>query len=183
MSRKSLGIYYGVIVLGVGYVGAFLTCGWYRNVSYPGLKVSELCLVSEEPDANRRLGVFFAPLIAALSHVRPSAHFVRDFGTFDGLGSPLGISSGGPLWRLVPQNVLRWGYALAASLLLGPVAWHWSRRRRRRPGPCKKCGYDLPGNTSGVCSECGAPVLNRAGRAPPTGAPDADCSPERLSRR
>ncbi|RJP41939.1 MAG: hypothetical protein C4547_01180 [Phycisphaerales bacterium] len=26
---------------------------------------------------------------------------------------------------------------------------------RQRPGYCRKCGYDLRGNTSGVCPECG----------------------------
>lgn len=32
------------------------------------------------------------------------------------------------------------------------------RDRRFRPGHCKKCGYDLTGNTSGRCSECGKGV-------------------------
>jgi len=37
-----------------------------------------------------------------------------------------------------------------------PTAWLWHRDRRRiRPGCCLRCGYDLTGNTSGVCSECG----------------------------
>ena len=33
----------------------------------------------------------------------------------------------------------------------------WLERRGRRPSPghCLTCGYDLTGNTSGVCSECG----------------------------
>jgi uncharacterized paraquat-inducible protein A len=29
---------------------------------------------------------------------------------------------------------------------------------RRRRGLCVKCGYDLTGNTSGVCPECGTPL-------------------------
>jgi hypothetical protein len=29
------------------------------------------------------------------------------------------------------------------------------RARRPLPGTCGKCGYDLTGNTSGVCPECG----------------------------
>jgi hypothetical protein len=32
------------------------------------------------------------------------------------------------------------------------------RWRRRRKGLCVKCGYDLTGNESGVCSECGTEV-------------------------
>ena len=34
----------------------------------------------------------------------------------------------------------------------GPVR----RRRRRRKGQCIPCGYDLTGNVSGVCPECGS---------------------------
>jgi len=38
-----------------------------------------------------------------------------------------------------------------------PTAWLWRRDRssRIRPGCCLRCGYNLTGNTSGVCSECG----------------------------
>ena len=32
------------------------------------------------------------------------------------------------------------------------------RRLRRKRGLCVKCGYDLTGNESGVCSECGTEV-------------------------
>ena len=41
-------------------------------------------------------------------------------------------------------------------ILALPTAWLWHRDRRRiRPGCCLRCGYDLTGNRSGVCSECG----------------------------
>ncbi len=32
------------------------------------------------------------------------------------------------------------------------------RRRRARTGHCLKCGYDLTGNVSGVCPECGTKI-------------------------
>ena len=35
---------------------------------------------------------------------------------------------------------------------LGPVHREY---RRRKKGLCIKCGYDLTGNVSGVCPECG----------------------------
>jgi hypothetical protein len=36
-----------------------------------------------------------------------------------------------------------------------PTAWlFWLGRRRPAPGACR-CGYDLTGNTSGRCPECG----------------------------
>jgi hypothetical protein len=50
-----------------------------------------------------------------------------------------------------------WAVALPA---LGASIWSWLAYRRRRdrdrPGHCNACGYDLKGNLSGVCPECGA---------------------------
>ena len=43
------------------------------------------------------------------------------------------------------------GFCPAISLFRGPVRRH----RRRRRGLCLKCGYNLTGNTTGVCPECG----------------------------
>jgi len=34
----------------------------------------------------------------------------------------------------------------------------WQDRRRVPPGHCGKCGYNLSGNVSGVCPECGTVV-------------------------
>lgn len=46
-----------------------------------------------------------------------------------------------------------WLPLLAAAI---PTAILFNRDRHRiPPGHCMKCGYDLTGNTSGVCSECG----------------------------
>ncbi len=39
----------------------------------------------------------------------------------------------------------------AVAFIRGPLR----RYRRRRGGLCVKCGYDLHGNESGVCPECG----------------------------
>src|SRR5206468_4099930 len=55
-------------------------------------------------------------------------------------------------------------YAVAVPFALPPLLWLAlrSRRacvmRRRRLGLCPRCGYDLRGNTSGKCSECGEAV-------------------------
>ena len=37
-----------------------------------------------------------------------------------------------------------------------PTILAWRRDRRIPPGHCQRCGYDLTGNVSGRCSECGA---------------------------
>ena len=52
-----------------------------------------------------------------------------------------------PLW--VPLSALSTPPAIA--LIRGPVR----RWRRRRKGCCVRCGYDLTGNVTGVCPECG----------------------------
>lgn len=36
----------------------------------------------------------------------------------------------------------------------------WRARRLRRPGHCRQCGYNLTGNVSGRCPECGAEVTS-----------------------
>ena len=44
-------------------------------------------------------------------------------------------------------------------LLVGlPTLLLWWRDRRVPPGHCQACGYDLTGNVSGVCPECGQKV-------------------------
>ena len=41
----------------------------------------------------------------------------------------------------------------------------YRRYRRRKKRLCLKCGYDLTGNVSGVCPECGEPRSNRVSEA------------------
>jgi rubrerythrin len=43
--------------------------------------------------------------------------------------------------------------ALLSLLLLRSRYW-----RNKRPWGCKQCAYDLTGNTSGICPECGNPI-------------------------
>ncbi len=45
-----------------------------------------------------------------------------------------------------------WVFLAAVSL---PTAVLWYRDRRIPPGFCQNCGYNLTGNVSGRCPECG----------------------------
>lgn len=60
------------------------------------------------------------------------------------------------------------GFELVGMFLCGPIlaavgiavlAVRWADKRpSAKPGRCRSCGYNLTGNTSGVCPECGAAV-------------------------
>jgi hypothetical protein len=45
-----------------------------------------------------------------------------------------------------------WLLFLLASI---PTAFLWYRDRRPPKGHCQTCGYDLTGNVTGICPECG----------------------------
>ena len=53
--------------------------------------------------------------------------------------------------------VLKLPFWIPFMLVALPTAYLFWRDRDRRypPGHCQKCGYDLQGNVSGVCPECG----------------------------
>jgi hypothetical protein len=58
-----------------------------------------------------------------------------------------------PLWA----PVVLFGACPTIAFIRGPVR----RWRRRRKGLCLACGYDLTGNVTGVCPECGVEIERR----------------------
>jgi len=62
-----------------------------------------------------------------------------------------------PFWVVVP--IL---YVYPIAVIFGKPA---RRRRRRRRGLCVDCAYDLRGNASGRCPECGNPTDSKIGPA------------------
>jgi hypothetical protein len=53
------------------------------------------------------------------------------------------------------------GWLPSLLFAIVPALWLWGAMRRRRlrsAGLCLACGYNLTGNTSGVCPECGKPA-------------------------
>jgi hypothetical protein len=89
-----------------------------------------------------------------------------------GTGSWLGVSyfakTGLASPRGTPGRFLIVAVPLAYPALLSAAAATASlltlarRRARGRQGQCRKCGYDLTGNLSGKCPECGTPVTTPA---------------------
>lgn len=85
------------------------------------------------------------------------------------------IGRNAPLWHAYDfpnYERERWAMPLCvmATLIaggeIGVRRFHqWLRRRRKQSadetGRCATCGYNLTGNASGVCPECGTPVAQK----------------------
>ena len=59
----------------------------------------------------------------------------------------------------LPVYALGFGLTLAGWL---KYAWKRARAQRISQGLCGACGYNLTGNTSGVCPECGAAASSQS---------------------
>ncbi len=73
----------------------------------------------------------------------------------------------GPEYRLGCINLPKFMHVavpfwLAFVPVAVPTAILWYRDRRPPKGHCQNCGYDLTGNVSGVCAECGEALSRRA---------------------
>ena len=65
----------------------------------------------------------------------------------------IGALIGLPLWSMLALTTAVPLMILTRSIRNGMRRWRWRRR-----GRCPACGYDLTGNTSGVCPECAAEI-------------------------
>ncbi len=54
----------------------------------------------------------------------------------------------------LPPLLLVSGLAFGLKLAFTPIS-----DRPHPPGHCKNCGYNLTGNVSGICPECGTPAM------------------------
>lgn len=60
--------------------------------------------------------------------------------------------------RMSHDGIINLPYSLAFAIWAAPTTFLWYLHGRRiLPGHCQKCGYDLTGNVSGICPECGKP--------------------------
>ena len=64
-----------------------------------------------------------------------------------------------PGWKVwVSTRSLFVPHWLFAVLFALPTAILWYRDRRPPKGHCQNCGYNLTGNVTGICPECGEPI-------------------------
>lgn len=75
-----------------------------------------------------------------------------------GLGIPLRFSLGSVQVTAIPLGSL-----LLFTGMFSVATWV-ARRRSIPAGSCVRCGYNLTGNVSGVCPECGAVVESCGGK-------------------
>ncbi len=81
---------------------------------------------------------------------RDVAFYWRVYGLLPRFDSSASIGSlSVPLWMLL-------------AVVAVPTYRLWRRTSRFPSGCCSSCGYDLTGNRSGVCPECGTPCQPRA---------------------
>ena len=158
MIRKAIIILLTLAALGTGllWIGSHLFFEW----DYRGFPLRD----------GGKLNVWSVPGCAAFGTWVPAETPVGDWESHCGLGQG---SSGLPAWIVLG---MRWGEASGGKFWIATCSY-WllfilfaayptrafirgrlRRRRRRKKGLCIQCGYNLTGNVSGVCPECGTPA-------------------------
>jgi len=64
----------------------------------------------------------------------------------------------GLIWIHSPGLNVVDGTCFVLFVTPGLLGIFFNRAPRIRPGHCVHCGYNLTGNTSGICSECGTAI-------------------------
>jgi hypothetical protein len=166
----------GCLLLGAAVVGLWVRSYWYSDTvgwaepargwgfnvnSFQGSVTLSAGWTREAPPAWRRVQRRAGPFVGTIE-----ARYTRS--SHDGIGRRSGEESYqvmGPFGHFVTvqhdYRVHAWygPHAAVAAVVAGPAGWAvWRRGRAGRfgRGRCAACGYDLTGNVSGVCPECGA---------------------------
>ena len=80
----------------------------------------------------------------------------------------------GRSWTAVVRRIATPYWATVVATIVMPLRWvtlDWQRRKNLEDQHCSNCGYNLTGNTSGVCPECGTPVPKESADRSPRPAP------------
>jgi hypothetical protein len=72
------------------------------------------------------------------------------------LALPLWLTEHFTGWRL--DAIIRVVFWLGPGSLYGFLVYRGRRFRPPKHNECARCYYDLTGNTSGICPECGTPI-------------------------
>lgn len=146
------------VAMVVLWVRSYIRCDWLQVTNGP--------VGHELTSYNGRLIYLRWQGIPSALSVRFESGRVVPVGTLDienrsdrrfiGITVPHGAVSGGDAdWW--PWACPYWLLVLVAGFM--PVARFWIYRRRRAiVGHCVGCGYNLTGNVSGVCPECGKAI-------------------------
>lgn len=72
----------------------------------------------------------------------------------------LGVSLTNMAWAGCSGVGIYWPVPVIVFSLpaVATLAWRRYTSRKKSPGTCARCGYDLTANTSGICPECGESV-------------------------
>ena len=91
------------------------------------------------------------------SFLIPDARTFLGFGIKQHFYRPLTLSrSSLPMQRTYDTlSVPYWFLVILFGLLPGIWFIQWRRQRKLEPNACPQCAYDLTGNETGVCPECG----------------------------
>jgi hypothetical protein len=121
---------------------------------------------------NVHLSLYRSGMTVLVDHGKVrSPHFNKTWGIWP-YALPGGSGSDDSVWGFSFQQVRNPNDGTKIGvpywLLLGIFAilpWYRTnayRREKLKPMPgCRSCGYNLTGNTSGVCPECGTPTVAR----------------------
>ena len=146
-------------------VGEGSTSKLIRERTWPGVRWEMRCDSSSGYFYNPKLGLRWLP---------QGVHGPRDV-ILPGQKVPEGVIFVEPSFRVEHYvRISLWVPLLllsampSAALVLFVLAWA-KRRHRRAQGLCVSCTYDLTGNVSGVCPECGS-LTPRSLEVQPTGA-------------
>jgi hypothetical protein len=137
--------------------GWFCTDGEYGFTYRDGLEICEGSIRiggSYQPSPVSRSVPSFSFVGIEFDH----SYWVQDLSCFSLAGPPPVRSKlFSAIWELrippIPLMFLFLAYPVLAYVR-GPLR----RWRRKKKGQCLKCGYNLTGNVTGVCSECGMKI-------------------------
>ena len=145
---KYVGAVLSVAVLALWIYSLFGSIGYVEHGLYMICGAGYVVIAGPMNDTT---GMFPSGVFGGIGPVGPLLWWPRfEFNRSQGLPNDWSMGIALPLW-------------IPFVLLAIPTAVLWYRDRRRHPpGHCKSCGYDLTGNVSGVCSECGEPHVEQA---------------------